>query len=311
MQTYAVVYINPDQKMTSRVDPKGSNCPEWNEKFAFWVVPEILYSDTCIVVIEIYARSCIRDALVGSVRVPAHQIIPAHPTSQTRRAVALQIRRPSGRPQGILNIAVSLLEDSLVSMPPSTVGADDKSRAKTDPGSMLCRVKSDRGSSIVTPEEDRSAPTQAAGQQGGSLCNSDVGPSASVVAAAVARGLYVPPSATKGKRKATKGVKDDGESSILQWADEESEEATKANIERWKTELAMMNGGDGEGGRRHHRRRSSEPEGKTKVFRCFGNAYGFEFTIVCGGNQANNNKKNKKVQDKKMNRTLSDGSSYL
>lgn len=315
MQTYAVVYINPDQKMTSRVDPKGKNCPEWYEKFTFWVVPQILYSDSCTVVVEIYARSCIRDTLVGSVRVPAHQIIPAHPTAQTRRAVALQIRRPSGRPQGILNIAVSLLEDSLTNIPLSGVGTeDDKSRAKAEAGSTIRRVKSDRSSLVVAPEEDRSDPTQGAGQQCGSLCNSDVGPSASVVAAAVASGLYVPPSVAKGRRKVTKGVKDDGESSILQWADEESEEATKEKIERWKTDLRMMNGGHGEGARRHHRRRRTETQGKARVFRCFGNAYGFEFTIVCGGNQANNNNnknKNKKVHNKKLDSALSDDSSYI
>ncbi|KAK6161193.1 hypothetical protein DH2020_004574 [Rehmannia glutinosa] len=124
MRTYATAWMHPNRKLSSSVDTEGNNNPTWNDKFVFRVDEEFLRQDTSAVMIEIYAVHWFRDVLVGTVRVLVGNLIP--PPSRTHhngqhytgmRFVALQIRRPSGRPQGILNIGVALLDSSMRSMP--------------------------------------------------------------------------------------------------------------------------------------------------------------------------------------------------
>ncbi|KAL3626491.1 hypothetical protein CASFOL_030040 [Castilleja foliolosa] len=121
MRTYATAWMHSNRKLSSCVDTEGNNNPTWNDKFVFRVDEEFLRQDTSAVMIEIYANHWLRDVLVGTVRVLVGNLIP--PPSLARgqqghmRFVALQVRRPSGRPQGILNIGVSLLDSSMKSMP--------------------------------------------------------------------------------------------------------------------------------------------------------------------------------------------------
>ncbi|XP_057515848.1 uncharacterized protein LOC130797305 [Amaranthus tricolor] len=327
MHTYVVGWINPARKQTTRIDHNGNNCPEWNDRFVFRVTPRLLSSESSFIEIEIYCQAWLRDTLIGSVRVAIANILPASgPIGSTRRSVALQIRRPSGRPQGILNVTVSVLENHRRSMPLSIVNPQEENKKTTrlkpehEGNIVLRRVKSERSWTTMDNDSRVSDPTRKGpdpypGQGpasslggGSSICNSDVGPSASVVAEAVAKGLYMPPTMTyknrvRGGNKTAAHHDDDG-SSILQWADENSEEGMMTKIERWKMELnktSRVVGGRGnnlvgEGLRhehRHHRR--SKTEGG-RLFKCFGKAYGFEFTIVCGANQANqrHNKNDKK-----------------
>ncbi|KAK4405988.1 hypothetical protein Sango_0605300 [Sesamum angolense] len=123
MKTYATAWLHPNRKLSSCVDAEGNNSPTWNDKFVFKVEEEFLRRDTSAVMIEIYAKQWLRDTLVGTVRVLVGNLIPSTPTRTLghhhfgMRFVALQIRRPSGRPQGILNIGVALLDSSMRSMP--------------------------------------------------------------------------------------------------------------------------------------------------------------------------------------------------
>ncbi|XP_061356786.1 uncharacterized protein LOC133301181 [Gastrolobium bilobum] len=124
MKTYAVAWVHPDRKLSTRVDTQGHTNPTWNDKFVFRVDEEFLYSDTSAIMIEIYALHWFKDVHVGTVRVLVGNLIPppARPFHNNRapvgmRFVALQVRRPSGRPQGILNIGVAVLDSSMRSMP--------------------------------------------------------------------------------------------------------------------------------------------------------------------------------------------------
>ncbi|XP_023006053.1 uncharacterized protein LOC111498924 [Cucurbita maxima] len=125
MRTYAIASVHPDRKLSTRVDTHGHNNPTWNDKFVFRVDDEFLHSDTSAVMIEIYALHWFKDIHVGTVRILVGNLIPTpprlHQFSQQpqvgMRFVALQVRRPSGRPQGILNIGVALLHSSMRSMP--------------------------------------------------------------------------------------------------------------------------------------------------------------------------------------------------
>ncbi|KAK4425392.1 hypothetical protein Salat_1733200 [Sesamum alatum] len=121
MRTYATAWLHPNRKLSSSVDGEGNNSPTWNDKFVFKVEEEFLRRDTSAVMIEIYAKQWLRDTLVGTVRVLVGNLIPTPTRSHLghlgMRFVALQVRRPSGRPQGILNIGVAVLDSSMKSMP--------------------------------------------------------------------------------------------------------------------------------------------------------------------------------------------------
>lgn len=130
MKTYAVAWVHSERKLTTRVDYTGGANPTWNDKFVFRVSEDFLYADTSAVVVEIYALHWFRDVHVGTIRVLISNLIPPnrrpgyrtndeyrHTPPPGMRFVALQVRRPSGRPQGILNIGVGILDGSMRSMP--------------------------------------------------------------------------------------------------------------------------------------------------------------------------------------------------
>lgn len=161
MKTYATAWMNGHRKLSSCVDSEGNTNPTWNDKFVFRVDEEFLREDTSAVMIEIYASHWLKDVLVGTVRVLVGNLIPPPSLSQgpqgMMRFVALQVRRPSGRPQGILNIGVALLGNSMKRMPlyrqlsMSAVGIRDLMEDPTsfqneysNPKPILRRIKSER-----------------------------------------------------------------------------------------------------------------------------------------------------------------------
>ncbi|KAG6725531.1 hypothetical protein I3843_02G029800 [Carya illinoinensis] len=113
MQTYALVWVNPDHKVRTRTDRVGCENPTWNDKFFFKVSPEFLSSETSAVCIEIYAVGYLRDHLIGTVRFLTGNFPSAVSTgSRIPTFTAVQIRRPSGRFQGVLNIGAEVIFDS-------------------------------------------------------------------------------------------------------------------------------------------------------------------------------------------------------
>ncbi|CAA7025118.1 unnamed protein product [Microthlaspi erraticum] len=165
MKTYAVAWVHSERKLTTRVDYSGAANPTWNDKFVFRVSEDFLYADTSAVVVEIYALHWFRDVHVGTVRVLISNLIPPNRRPGIRsneeyrrtpppgmRFVALQVRRPSGRPQGILNIGVGILDGSMRSMPlytnmdSSAVGYRDL-LGEDDPHLQNLHLNSFKGSS--------------------------------------------------------------------------------------------------------------------------------------------------------------------
>ncbi|KAK4433135.1 hypothetical protein Salat_1075700 [Sesamum alatum] len=342
LRTYATTWINPNRKLKTRVDNQGLNNPTWNDKFIFRVDDKFLNSATSSVMIEIYAQGWLRDIPVGSVSVLISNLIPpsVREESSSRRFVALQIRRPSGRPQGILNMGVSLLDNTMKSMPlyadlnASAVGVRDlmdeklctnkendnqrkvhrQDGGKESSGEkkiQLLRTLSDqtdltrkqggggrkrKGSSVCNvPYYHPGSMLNIGGGSmvgggsvvngggsyvNGSQCNSDLGPSPSVVAAAVACGLYPTQLGPPPKP---------GSSVLEDWTVEESSmEGLKSKMERWRMELPhqryqrLETSNKRREKKRGHRRRETAKDADDGLFSCFGNAYGCEFTIVCG-----------------------------
>ncbi|KAK2995812.1 hypothetical protein RJ640_006151 [Escallonia rubra] len=109
-QTYALAWVDPSAKLRSRVDRVGGENPTWNEKFMFRVLPEFVSGETSAVSIEIYAAGYIKDFLVGTVRfLLSSCLVPGSRAAVgTPAFTAVQIRRPSGRFHGVLNIAATV-----------------------------------------------------------------------------------------------------------------------------------------------------------------------------------------------------------
>ncbi|KAF8394230.1 hypothetical protein HHK36_020437 [Tetracentron sinense] len=302
MRTYAVASVHPERKLSTRVDTHGHTNPTWNDKFVFRVDDDFLRSDTSAVMIDIYAVRFFRDARVGTVRVLIGNLIPpsAKPHhNPSMRFVALQVRRPSGRPQGILNIGVTLLDSSMRSMPlytqlsASAVGYRDLIGEESthfnqppnyqNPKIQLRRSRSETRESVkdgsLINGSDRGVPLKFVETTGSVWSESEVGPAPSAVGPAVEEGL---------------SQTDDVGSSILEdWSvDDSSVEGLRSKLERWRTELPpIYDRGEIESFRSpagHVRRHT---DGGGGLFSCFGNAYGCEFSIICGANSNNTTKK--------------------
>lgn len=124
MRTYAVAWVDPDRKLSTRVDSQSGTNPAWNDKFVFRVDEDFLYDENSTITIDIYAIHWFKDIHVGTAHVLADDIIPpSRPShsnnykSQGMQFVGLQVHRPSGRPKGILNVGVAVIDSSMRSMP--------------------------------------------------------------------------------------------------------------------------------------------------------------------------------------------------
>ncbi|KAI3449233.1 hypothetical protein Pfo_005898 [Paulownia fortunei] len=120
MQTYAVTWINPATKLRTSVDSLGGENPTWNDKFLFRVSNEFISGDTSAVAVEIFAVGYIKDFLIGTVRFLLSTCLKRTTPLASAREIsigtpaftAVQIRRPSGRFQGVLNIAAAVYYSS-------------------------------------------------------------------------------------------------------------------------------------------------------------------------------------------------------
>ncbi|KAJ4821934.1 hypothetical protein Tsubulata_042930 [Turnera subulata] len=360
VKTYAVVWVHPERKLTTKVDQTGHTNPQWNEKFVFRVEDSFLESETSTIMIEIYAAAWLRDVQIGSVRVLMSNLFPSTSNSSKMRFVALQVRRPSGRPQGILNLGVQLLNSAMRSMPlytelsASGVGFNELIDAKTNAKNLdekmglLRRTRSDRtdltssesqntkqryggvggvgsvvtGSSMLSSslvnsnininnirggEADHQIGSGANGN--GSMVNgsqvSDVGPSASIVAAAIAKGLIKRPGTVTPPANSDPT----GSSIIDDWSESDTAEGLRTKLERWRAELPPVYDSDvrkAHSKSKHHSKKTAKRKEGRKLFSCMGNAFGLEISISCGG------RGKKKYANRKVCHLSSvDGESYV
>ncbi|KAH6832691.1 hypothetical protein C2S53_015431 [Perilla frutescens var. hirtella] len=303
MQPYAVTWIYPNRKNITQADQQGHKNPKWNEKFTFRLKNDL--PEDAAVTVEIYTLSWFRDVLVGSVNVPIRDLIaplaqsPSNSNKSTR-FVTLQVRAPSGAPQGILNIGVALRDSAAVkSMPLNRPGPAAKNLQPQHGNEhpidehkkeLISKIEMWRsmstGSGLHVDDFTMKAGSIVNGSMidnGSDLC-SDIGPSASIVAAEMAMNLLPPPPPP-----VRKGAHADDSSSILGDMTLEQAKARGYNVaskEKWRKAAAAMNDGDDSELTVRNSKRSAEGS----LFSCF--AVGIEFTIVCGASKKPNTKKN-------------------
>ncbi|XP_010245272.1 PREDICTED: uncharacterized protein LOC104588854 isoform X1 [Nelumbo nucifera] len=107
MKTYAVSWINPTQKLRSRIDTVGRSNPTWNDKFIFVMDGERdLGNSTSALEIEIYTvRRFWKDQCIGVVSIPLDNLMKGG-------FMAIELHHPSsGAVEGILNVGVTMLDN--------------------------------------------------------------------------------------------------------------------------------------------------------------------------------------------------------
>lgn len=234
MGAYAIAWVHPDKKLSTRTDRAGHTDPTWNDKLVFRVDDAFLLSVTSAITVDIFAarhRLSLRlqDPHLGTVRVLLSAL---RPEPGSRRFTALQVRRPNSlRPQGILNVGVALLDG---------IACVDR----------MVPFHDDIGEPYAFAYKDLEALSMECG--GGE----ESGPRRSI-------------SICGGGGCGTEEWMVERSGSVESWVGEKEQEALESKLELWKSELSPAHHEIGDrslGGRRKRRRRGA---GGLRSLSCF------------------------------------------
>ncbi|XP_068666663.1 protein SRC2-like [Aristolochia californica] len=112
VRAYAVVYVDHDMVSKTSVDREGGVNPVWNERLTvrFRERPSPEEDVLTALNVDIYAHGHLREKPIGSARVLLCDVLGEgsveEPADNPIQCLTLQVWRPSGRPQGFLNLWV-------------------------------------------------------------------------------------------------------------------------------------------------------------------------------------------------------------
>nr|AWW16494.1 WW domain-containing protein [Ipomoea pes-caprae] len=116
VKPYAVVWVDPKAKCSTRVDEEGDTNPYWDETL---VIPLDSYIEDSTLYIDVVHAHAAEDVkpLIGSAKIRLRDVVnDAGIGSQVDRK--LELKRPSGRPHGKLEVKVSVREPRYQSRDP-------------------------------------------------------------------------------------------------------------------------------------------------------------------------------------------------
>ncbi|WCJ36689.1 Calcium-dependent lipid-binding (CaLB domain) family protein [Euphorbia peplus] len=110
LRPYAVIWVDPNTKCSTRVDEEGDMTPFWDQTLVIPLPPGGRIEDHTLS-IDIVHAGAEEDTkpLIGSARLSLVDVIDDVGIGE-RALRSLQIKRPSGRPQGKLDIYVTIKE---------------------------------------------------------------------------------------------------------------------------------------------------------------------------------------------------------
>lgn len=113
-KTYAVAWISNDHKNRLRtpVDKNNGNDPNWNHAMKFALDEAALQQGRLLLEIAVYADATFRDKEIGRISISLNEFL--NPGTTSAQFVSYQIRKPSGKPKGLLNLSVKLAEKAEV-----------------------------------------------------------------------------------------------------------------------------------------------------------------------------------------------------
>eukprot|EP00246_Nothoceros_aenigmaticus_P017240 TRINITY_DN8297_c0_g1_i1.p1 TRINITY_DN8297_c0_g1~~TRINITY_DN8297_c0_g1_i1.p1 ORF type:complete len:263 (+),score=37.11 TRINITY_DN8297_c0_g1_i1:294-1082(+) len=112
MSPYAEASVYRNQKVSTGACHQGGSNPRWNDKLSLVVSDSHLHDPKIFLNIDILNHGALGKKVVGTVRVPLPEL--AKNLKEPQR-MSYQVRRPSGRAQGVLNFVVTVGEKREVS----------------------------------------------------------------------------------------------------------------------------------------------------------------------------------------------------
>lgn len=109
LKPYAVVWIDPKQKSSTKVDNQGDTSPFWDETLVIPFFSSIEDSTLHIDVVHVVGADEDTKPLIGSARLPLAELIDDVGLGESSQRT-LQLKRPSGRPQGKIEVKVTVRE---------------------------------------------------------------------------------------------------------------------------------------------------------------------------------------------------------
>ncbi|WRX18406.1 C2 domain - like 10 [Theobroma cacao] len=109
IRPYVVVWVDPKNKCSSKVDEEGDTCPIWDETLVI-TLPGPIYDDSTLFVDVVHAGSE-EDTkpLIGSAKLKLRDVLDDAGFGE-RHKKTLHLKRPSGRPQGKVDVKVLIQE---------------------------------------------------------------------------------------------------------------------------------------------------------------------------------------------------------
>eukprot|EP00262_Sarcandra_glabra_P008495 TRINITY_DN22020_c0_g1_i1.p1 TRINITY_DN22020_c0_g1~~TRINITY_DN22020_c0_g1_i1.p1 ORF type:complete len:304 (-),score=29.66 TRINITY_DN22020_c0_g1_i1:272-1183(-) len=106
LKPYAIFWIDPDRRLATKPDDSGSTRPVWNERFT---LPLTLPLQDSLLTLEIFHSkpSETPKPLVATLQLPLKDLVDS---DDSNRIKTLELRRPSGRPQGKIRLKMLLRE---------------------------------------------------------------------------------------------------------------------------------------------------------------------------------------------------------
>ncbi|KAF8365058.1 hypothetical protein HHK36_032940 [Tetracentron sinense] len=106
LKPYAVVWVDPNAKHSTNVDEDGDTSPVWDETLAVPIPCPIEDSTLSIDIVHANAKEDTKP-LIGSARVPLREILDDVGIGE-KAFRTLQLKRPSGRPQGKIEAKITV-----------------------------------------------------------------------------------------------------------------------------------------------------------------------------------------------------------
>ncbi|KAL6838484.1 hypothetical protein ACP4OV_031729 [Aristida adscensionis] len=112
LKPYAVVWVDSGAKCSTRVDLDGGESPAWEEKLLVPLPPASRLDDAVLYIDVVHANAAEGvKPLVGSARLALRDVLSDAGVGG-RASRSLRLKRPSGRPQGRLDVRVAVKEPS-------------------------------------------------------------------------------------------------------------------------------------------------------------------------------------------------------
>ncbi|KZV44530.1 hypothetical protein F511_24947 [Dorcoceras hygrometricum] len=302
LRTFAVSYISPDNRLSTAVDHRGNCNPNWNHKVVFNVDERFLKSKSSAITFEIYNVAWLRDLPIGTAHLMINSLSPSLHRSPSLRRVSLQVLRPSGLLKGTLNIGIHLLESNNPGLNEichsgianeerlDCADQEDGKREENEPcivGDSAGQV-TNPGPHIFQSNHGEQTQMHSSGPETNLPSNSE-----EMTQTQQGKTTSKPPEPDNTSIHGSENVRkwlysNDNEeygSSIFEnWteAGEKSEEEVQLKLKSAKRRLTdddkiPLRNGKKAG---HHKRGRG-------LLSCFGNAYGFQFSFICGSKKLN------------------------